>query len=84
MGNALSNDVLTKLLILIRLRSSGCELFVFKMVAVIQESYDALKATLTPMKNIRLAYFPGENITNFCVAIFYDEEIFDSAGSLKT
>ena len=35
------------------------------------------------MKSLKLKSYPGENVTDFCAAIFVDAERLESAGALK-
>ena len=52
--NSLSNESITKLLILTKLKSSFSQVFVTTMVTVMLYAYDYLEVTLTQMKNIKL------------------------------
>ena len=54
------------------------------MTTMMLDSYDALESTLTQMKNINLASFPGENVSDFCTWVVVDMESLDSSGELNT
>ena len=47
-------------------------------------SYEDLESTLTHKKNIMWAYFPGENVSDWCVSIAADAYKLDSARALNT
>ena len=65
------------------LTATGPEVFVSTMTTFIFDSYDALEETLTHMKILKIKRYPGENVTDFCVAILFDADILENAGAFK-
>ena len=66
MRSALASDVITKVPTITTLNYFEIEVFMANMTTMMLDSYDALESTLTQMKNINLASFPGENVSDFC------------------
>ena len=60
MRSTLSNDAPTKELTINTFDAPGSEVFAETFITAMLDSYDALEATLTNTKNIKLASFPGE------------------------
>ena len=53
------------------------------MTKFMSDSYDALEETITYMKIIKLKFYPGDNVTDFCEAILVDAERLESAGAFN-
>ena len=62
----MSNTILQKVLTLVPLTTTGPEVFVATMNTFLSDSYDALEETLTHVKILKLKFYPGENVTDFC------------------
>ena len=59
------------------------EIFVATTTTFLSDSYDALEETLTHMTSLKLKRYPGENVTDFCVAILVYAGRLESARSFK-
>ena len=68
---------------MVPLTATGPEVFVATMITFISDSYDSLEETLNHMKSLKLKSYPGENVTDFCAAIFVDAECLESAAAFK-
>ena len=81
--STLSNTLLQKVLTLVTLTATGPEVFVAIMATFLSNSYDALEETLNHMKSLKLKNYPGENVTDCCVAILVYAVRLESAGAFK-
>ena len=81
--STLSNTLLQKVLTLVPMTATGPEVFVVTMTSFLYDYYDALEETLNHMKSHKLKNYPGEKVTDCCVAILVDAERFESAGDFK-
>ena len=79
----LSNTLLQKILTLVPLKATGREVFVATITTFLSDSYDALEETLTHMKILKLKFYPGENVTDFCTEILVDDERLESVGAFN-
>ena len=57
--------MITDILTINTLESSGTEVFLSTIITMMLNSYDAVEAILTHMKNNKLAYFNG-----FCLLLY--------------
>ena len=66
------------------LTSTGPEVYVATMTTVLSDSYDYLVYALNHTNSLKLKYYPGEIVTDYCDAILVDMERLESAGAFNT
>ena len=69
---------------MVHLKATVPEVYSDFMKTILSYSYYALEETLNYLKSIKLNSYPGENISDFCVAILVDSYFLDRSIDFNT
>ena len=81
--NALTADLLGKVLKELPLNASGPEVFCMTMIVCISNSYEAIKNTKAQLEARKLSDYPGENVSSLNVDTMADYERLESGGAFE-
>ena len=81
--STLSNTLLQKVLTLVPPTATRPEVFVACMHKFLSDSYDYLDEALTHITSLKIKFYPGENITDFCTEVLVNAERLESLGTFK-
>ena len=79
----MDSNMIYKVILITTLDTSDTDVLMENIITVMLGSYDSTEVTLNHMKNINLASFPNEKVSNYFALNISDAERMDSVGFFK-